>query len=314
MKASAPRSGAPLAESRLPLPLLRRGKVREVYEVDAGHLLVVASDRVSAFDVVMREPIPGKGAVLTQMSAFWFELLAGVFPSHYVTARVKEILERIPLLAGLEAQIAGRAMLVRRALPVPFECVVRGYLSGSAWAEYRDRGTLAGEPLEPGLVESARLDPPLFSPATKAESGHDLNITVDAVAQEVGPVLAARLRQASFALYQAGRDHAAARGIIIADTKFEFGTDAAGTLRLIDEVLTPDSSRFWPADRYLPGRTQPSFDKQPLRDYLASLKAMGSWDGEAPPPPLPADVVEATSRRYLEAYRLLTGRNLEHGL
>jgi len=303
-----------LAESRLPLPLLRRGKVREVYEVDAGHLLVVASDRVSAFDVVMREPIPRKGAVLTQMSAFWFELLAGVFPSHYLTARTREILERVPQLDGLEEQITGRAMLVRRAVPVPFECVVRGYLSGSAWAEYRSRGTLAGEPLPPGLVESARLDPPLFSPATKAESGHDINVTVDAVAQELGPVLAGRLRQASFALYQAGRDHAASRGIIIADTKFEFGTDADGTLRLIDEVLTPDSSRFWPADRYAPGRTQPSFDKQPLRDYLASLKAAAKWDGEAPPPSLPAEVVEATSQRYLEAFRLLTGRSLEHAL
>jgi phosphoribosylaminoimidazole-succinocarboxamide synthase len=220
----------------------------------------------------------------------------------------------VPQLAGLEEQIAGRAMLVRRAVPVPFECVVRGYLSGSAWAEYRSRGTLAGEPLAPGLVESARLDPPLFSPATKAESGHDINVTADTVAQELGPHLAARLRQASFALYQAGRDHAAARGIIIADTKFEFGTDTEGTLRLIDEVLTPDSSRFWPADRYAPGHAQPSFDKQPLRDYLASLKAAGSWDGEAPPPPLPADVVEATSRRYLEAFRLLTGRDLEHEL
>jgi len=303
-----------LAESRLPLPLLRRGKVREVYEVDAGHLLVVASDRVSAFDVVMREPIPRKGAVLTQMSAFWFELLAEVFPSHYLTARSKEILERVPQLEGLEEQIAGRAMLVRRAVPLPFECVVRGYLSGSAWAEYRSRGTLAGEPLSPGLVESARLDPLLFSPATKAESGHDINVTVDRVAEELGPVLAGRLRQASFALYQAGRDHAASRGIIIADTKFEFGTDAEGTLRLIDEVLTPDSSRFWPADRYTPGRVQPSFDKQPLRDYLASLKAGGGWDGEAPPPSLPADVVEATSRRYLEAFRLLTGRDLEHAL
>jgi len=303
-----------LAESRLPLPLLRRGKVREVYEVDTGHLLVVASDRVSAFDVVMREPIPRKGAVLTQMSAFWFELLAGVFPSHYLTARTREIVERVPQLDGLEEQIAGRAMLVRRAVPVPFECVVRGYLSGSAWAEYRSRGTLAGEPLPPGLVESARLDPPLFSPATKAESGHDINVTVDAVAQELGPVLAGRLRQASFALYQAGRDHAASRGIIIADTKFEFGTDADGTLRLIDEVLTPDSSRFWPADRYAPGRTQPSFDKQPLRDYLASLKAAAKWDGEAPPPSLPAEVVEATSQRYLEAFRLLTGRSLEHAL
>jgi len=303
-----------VAESRLPLPLWRRGKVREVYTVDPGRLLLVASDRVSAFDIVMAEPVPRKGAVLTQLSAFWFELLAEVFPTHYLTARTREILERVPQLEGLEAQIAGRAMLVRRAVPVPFECVVRGYLSGSAWAEYRSRGTLAGEPLPPGLVESARLDPPLFSPATKAESGHDVNVTADTVAQELGPLLAGRLRQASFALYQAGRDHAASRGIIIADTKFEFGTDAEGTLRLIDEVLTPDSSRFWPADRYAPGRAQPSFDKQPLRDYLASLKAAGRWDGEAPPPSLPADVVEATSRRYLEAFRLLTGRDLEHEL
>jgi phosphoribosylaminoimidazole-succinocarboxamide synthase len=307
-------SPATLTESRLPLPLLRRGKVREVYEVDSGHLLVVASDRVSAFDVVMYEPIPRKGAVLTQMSAFWFELLADVFPSHYVTARTKEILERVPKLHGLEEQIAGRAMLVRRAVPVPFECVVRGYLSGSAWAEYRSRGTLAGEPLGPGLVESARLDPPLFSPATKAESGHDMNVTAGVMAQELGEGLTALLREASFAIYQAGRDHAASRGIIIADTKFEFGTDSAGTLRLIDEVLTPDSSRFWPSDRYAPGHAQPSFDKQPLRDYLASLKAAGSWDGEAPPPSLPSQVVDATSRRYLEAYRLLTGRDLEHDL
>jgi phosphoribosylaminoimidazole-succinocarboxamide synthase len=314
MKASAAGHEVTLEESRLPLPLLRRGKVREVYDVDAAHLLLVASDRISAFDVIMRETIPRKGAVLTQLSAFWFELLGPVFPSHYVTARTREILERVPRLRGLDEQIAGRAMLVRRAVPVPFECVVRGYLSGSAWAEYRTRGTLAGEPLPAGLVESARLDPPLFSPATKAESGHDLNVTPAAVARELGAALAARLRDASFALYRAGRDHAAARGIIIADTKFEFGTDAEGTLLLIDEALTPDSSRFWPADRYTPGGTQPSFDKQPLRDYLASLKAAGSWDGEAPPPPLPAEVVEATSQRYLEAFRRLTGRNLERDL
>jgi len=308
------RSGPAVTESRLPLPLLRQGKVREVYEVDQSHLLIVASDRVSAFDVVMREPIPRKGAVLTQMSAFWFQLLADVFPSHYVTASTSEILERVPQLSGLEEQIAGRAMLVLRAVPVPFECVVRGFISGSAWAEYRNRGTLAGEPLDQGLTESARLDPPLFSPATKAETGHDINVPFAAVAEALGPALAARLKEASFALYQAGRDHAAARGIIIADTKFEFGADAQGTLRLIDEVLTPDSSRFWPVDRYLPGRVQPSFDKQPLRDYLASIRAAGVWDGEAPPPALPPEVVEATSRRYLEAFRLLTERNLEQNL
>jgi phosphoribosylaminoimidazole-succinocarboxamide synthase len=303
-------SAGTLLESRLPLPLLRRGKVREVYEVDAGHLLLVASDRVSAFDVVMRETVPFKGAVLTQISAFWFERLANVFPSHYVTARTSEILERVPGLAGREQELSGRTMLVRRAPPVPFECVVRGYLSGSAWAEYRLRGTLAGERLPAGLRESDRLEPPLFSPATKAEAGHDLNVTFTAMGGAIGFELAARLRDASFALYEAGRDHAARRGIIIADTKFEFGMDTAGTLRLIDELLTPDSSRFWPADRYAPGGPQPSLDKQPLRDYLASLKAAGQWTGEVPPPRLPSEVVEATSRRYLEVYRLLTGGEL----
>ena len=299
-----------VVESRLPLPLLRRGKVREVYEVDAGHLLLVASDRVSAFDVVMREPIPRKGAVLTQISAFWFERLARVVPSHYATARTDEILARVPALRGRADEIAGRAMLVRRTAPEPFECVVRGYLSGSAWGEYRGHGTLAGEPLPPGLVESARLDPPLFSPATKAESGHDENVTFERMALALGHELAARLRDASFAVYTAGRDHAARRGIIIADTKLEFGTAPGGELLLIDELLTPDSSRFWPADRYAPGRSQPSFDKQPLRDYLAALRSAGAWNGDAPPPPLPAEVVEATSRRYLEAYRLITGTAL----
>jgi phosphoribosylaminoimidazole-succinocarboxamide synthase len=299
-----------LAESRLPLPLLRRGKVREVYEVDADHLLLVASDRVSAFDVVMREPIPRKGAVLTQLSAFWFERLAGVVPSHYVTASTREIIDRLPVLRAREEELAGRSMLVRRTVPVPFECVVRGYLSGSAWVEYRDSGTLAGEPLPAGLRESDRLEPLLFSPATKADSGHDLNVTFEAMAAALGREPASRLREASFAVYRAGRDHAAERGIIIADTKFEFGTDRDGTLRLIDELMTPDSSRFWPADRYAPGRAQPSFDKQPLRDYLAELRSRGGWNGEAPPPPLAAEVVTATSRRYLEAYRLITGREL----
>jgi phosphoribosylaminoimidazole-succinocarboxamide synthase len=302
-----------LLESRLPLQLLRRGKVREVYDVDPRHLLLVASDRVSAFDVVMREPVPRKGAVLTQISAFWFERLAGVVPSHFVTARSDDILAAVPRLRGHEAEVAGRSMLVRRTEPVPFECVVRGYLSGSAWAEYRTSGTLAGEPLAAGLLESDRLEPPIFSPATKAEAGHDVNVTVATMAAELGGELTTRLREASFAIYRAGRDHAASCGIIIADTKFEFGTDDEGVVRLIDEVMTPDSSRFWPADRHAPGRSQPSFDKQPLRDYLARLRAEGRWNGEAPPPPLPPEVVEATSLRYLEAFRRLTGRDLEAG-
>jgi len=302
---------APLVASALPLPLLRRGKVREVYEVDARTLLLVASDRVSAFDVVMREPVAHKGAVLTQLSAFWFERLASVMPSHLITADADEIARRVPAVAGARDMLVGRAMLCRRTTPVPFECVVRGYITGSAWAEYEKSGTLAGERLAPGLTESARLEPAIFSPATKAETGHDENVTFAHVAKALGRPLAERLRQASLALYEAGRAYAGPRGIIIADTKFEFGTTAEGTLLVIDEILTPDSSRFWPADRYQPGRSQPSFDKQPLRDYLAGVKRRGEWNGDAPPPPLPAEVVEATSTRYLDAYRLLTGKTLE---
>jgi phosphoribosylaminoimidazole-succinocarboxamide synthase len=299
-----------LTESKLPLPLLRKGKVREVYEVDRDHLLMVASDRVSAFDVVMHEAIPRKGAVLTQISAFWFEKLGAVVPSHFLTARTTEILRRYPALGAHRGQITGRTMLVRRTTPIPFECVVRGYLSGSAWKEYQEHGTLAGEPLLHGLIESSRLEPPIFSPATKEEAGHDINVPFAAMEKALGPGKAAMLRDLSFAVYAAGRDHAATRGIIIADTKFEFGVDAHGELQLIDEVMTPDSSRFWPAEQYHPGRGQPSFDKQPLRDYLAGLRKEGRWNGEVPPPPLPAEVVEATSKRYLEAFRRLTGFEL----
>ena len=304
-------TGAVLVQSKLPLPLLRRGKVREVYEVDDTTLLLVASDRVSAFDVVMQEPVPHKGAVLTQMSAFWFARLQSVMPHHLITGDVDEIIRRVPALAPHRDELHGRAMLSRRAVTVPFECVVRGYISGSAWAEYKQSGTLAGEPMPKGLVESARLDPPIFSPATKAEQGHDENVTFDHVAAALGRAPAERLRDASLALYSAGREYAAGRGIIIADTKFEFGTTAQGELIVIDEILTPDSSRFWPADRYQAGRGQPSFDKQPLRDYLADLKKQGRWNGEAPPPPLPDDVVAATSERYRDAYRRITGKELE---
>ena len=301
----------PLVASQLPLPLVRRGKVREVYEVDSDTLLLVASDRVSAFDVVLREPVAHKGAVLTQLSAFWFRRLAAVMPSHFLSASADEIVERVPALEPLRAALTGRAMLVRRTTPVPFECVVRGYITGSAWAEYRESGTLAGESLAAGLVESARLEPAIFSPATKAEQGHDENVTFAHVVGALGRALAEQLKQASLALYEAGRGYARPRGIIIADTKFEFGSTSDGRLLVIDEMLTPDSSRFWPADRYEPGRSQPSFDKQPLRDYLAGLKQQGKWDGNAPPPPLPPEVVQATSARYLEAYRLITGKTLE---
>lgn len=299
-----------LTASRLPLPLGRRGKVREVYEVDSARLLLVASDRVSAFDVVMAEPVPRKGTVLTQLSAFWFRKLGHLGPHHFLSADADEIIREVPALAGHREEIAGRAMLVRRAVPVAFECVIRGYISGSAWKEYRDSGTLAGERLPTGLLESARFPAPIFSPATKAESGHDENVTEAVMAKSLGADRATELKARSLALFVAGSAQAEARGIIIADTKFEFGVTAEDELVLIDEVMTPDSSRFWPADRYVPGRTQQSFDKQPLRDYLTGIRKQGGWNGEAPPPPLPPEVVAATSERYLEAFRRITGTPL----
>jgi len=294
-----------LMESKLPLPLLRRGKVREVYTVDAERLLLVASDRISAFDVVLREPVPSKGEVLTQISAFWFSRLAAARPHHCMTANAAEIAAAVPALAAHRDEIAGRAMLVRRSDPVPFECVVRGYLSGSAWKEYQASGTLAGEPLPAGLRESDRLSEPIFSPATKAEVGHDENVTFGRVADALGTVRAAELRDRSLALYEEAQAFAASRGVIIADTKFEFGV-SEGRLLLIDEVLTPDSSRFWPADGYRPGAPQPSFDKQPVRDYLDGLRRAGTWNGEAPAPPLPPEVVRATSERYRDIFRRLS--------
>lgn len=295
----------------LPLPLHRRGKVREVYVVDAERLLLVASDRVSAFDVVMRERVPYKGAVLTQITAWWLEQLGDRVPHHLLTADADAIIEQVPALSGHRDGLTGRAMLCRRTDVFPVECVVRGYLSGSAWKEYRERGTLAGEPLPAGLRESDRFDPPRFSPATKAESGHDENIPVGEVAQRLGSGVAAELERLSREVYARGRDIAAAPGIIIADTKFEFGRDRAGTIRLIDEVLTPDSSRFWDAGRYAPGGPQPSYDKQPLRDYLDAERRAGRWNGEAPPPMLPASVIDATSARYLDVFRRLTGAPLD---
>jgi phosphoribosylaminoimidazole-succinocarboxamide synthase len=272
-------------------------------------VLLVATDRVSAFDVVMREAIPHKGAVLTQLTAWWLAHLDGRVDHHLLTADVDAIVREVPTLAPYRATLHGRAMLCVRTEVYPVECVVRGYLSGSAWKEYRERGSLAGEPLAPGLRESDRFDPPRFSPATKAEEGHDENITPARVTELLGADVAAELERLARLVYGTGRDLAADRGIIIADTKFEFGS-RDGRILLIDEVLTPDSSRFWAADRYEPGRGQPSFDKQPLRDWLDVERGAGRWNGEAPPPTLPPEVVQATSLRYLEAYRRLTGTDL----
>jgi phosphoribosylaminoimidazole-succinocarboxamide synthase len=303
-------SSTPLVESKLPLPLVRRGKVREVYSVDDETLLLVTSDRISAFDVVMDEAIPKKGIVLTQISGFWFRELAGIVKSHFITCDTNEIVERVPSLAGHREQIAGRSTLARRADPVPFECVVRGYIAGSAWKEYEAEGTLAGEPLPKGLAESQELRPAIFSPATKAEEGHDENITFDRMLEALGQDVANTLRESSISLYEAGRERAKKNGIIIADTKFEFGRSQQGELILIDELLTPDSSRFWPADQYQVGRGQASFDKQPLRDYLDGLRKHDEWDGNTPPPSLPWEIVRATSVRYQDAYLRITGESL----
>ena len=307
-----------MRSSALPLPLLRRGTVRDVYEVDGARVLLVATDRVSAFDVVMNETVPHKGAVLTQLTAWWLRHLERRVEHHMITADAAEIVRDVPALAPFRTGIDGRAMLCRRTQVFPVECVVRGYIAGSAWAEYSRHGTLAGEALPAGLRESDRLEPPVFSPATKADEGHDENITFARMMEIVGPGVAARLRDLSLLVYETGRDLAADRGIIVADTKLEFGAPAerergGSQVILVDEVLTPDSSRFWPADRYMPGHSQPSFDKQPLRDYLAAERAAGRWNGETPPPRLPDEVVAATSERYLDAYRRITGSPLNTG-
>jgi phosphoribosylaminoimidazole-succinocarboxamide synthase len=303
--------------SALPLTPFRRGKVRDVYEVDADRLLIVATDRVSAFDVVMGETIPQKGAVLTQITAWWLRQLENKVDHHMLSADAAEIVRLVPILRDHEQELQGRAMLSRRTTVFPIECVVRGYLSGSAWKEYRERGTLAGESLRKGLRESDRLEPPIFSPATKADEGHDENITIRRMRSVIGEAAAAELERLSREIYESGRAIAAKRGIIIADTKFEFGSakstgeEGGEKVILVDEVLTPDSSRFWPADSYEPGHGQPSFDKQPLRDYLDAEKRAGRWDGNYPPPPLPKDVIDATSERYLDIYRRLTGHSLD---
>jgi phosphoribosylaminoimidazole-succinocarboxamide synthase len=296
-------------ESDLPLPLLNRGKVRDIYEAGPDALLMVASDRVSAFDVVLPQPIPHKGEVLTQVTAWWLHRLQDRLDHHLLSVRPEEIAQRIPELESTREQWARRAMLVKRTEPVLVECVVRGYITGSAWKEYKAEGTLAGEPLPPGLVESGKLEPPIFSPATKAQEGdHDENITFETMKELVDEDLAHRLRDLSLELYSAGAREAEEKGIILADTKFEFGRDPGGNLLLIDEVMTPDSSRFWPREHYQVGRGQPSLDKQPIRDYLDGLD---DWNKKPPPPDLPREVVEASTQRYLEIFRRLTGTELE---
>ncbi len=296
--------------SDLPLPRLGRGKVRDIYDAGNDRVLLLTTDRISAFDVVMAETIPMKGAVLTQISAWWFKQLEGLVPHHMISADADDIIRHVPALKAHRADIVGRAMLCRRTTVFPIECVIRGYLSGSAWKEYAAEGTLAGEKLKGGMLESEKLEPAIFSPATKAESGHDENITVAQMRGILGDEVTDALERMTRAVYGKGESVARGRGIIIADTKFEFGRDDKGQIILIDEVMTPDSSRFWATDIYKPGQPQPSFDKQPLRDWLDSERRAGRWNGEAPPPALPASVVDATSQRYLEAYRRVTGSDL----
>jgi phosphoribosylaminoimidazole-succinocarboxamide synthase len=284
------------------LTLARRGKVRDVYDL-GDHLLIVATDRISAFDYVLGTGIPDKGNVLTQLSAFWFDQIRDLVPHHLVSTDVNDF----PAVTRPYADVLrGRSMLVRKTDPLPVECVARGYLSGSGWKDYRSTGAVCGIALPAGLRESDRLPETIFTPATKAESGHDENISEAEAGAIVGPGRIARLRALTLAIYERGVAHAATCGIIIADTKFEFGM-AGDDLMLIDEVLTPDSSRFWPADQYAPGRSQPSFDKQYVRDYLEQI----GWDKQPPVPALPDDVVARTREKYVEAYRRLSGRELQ---
>ncbi len=295
------------AAARIPeLRFARSGKVRDIYEVDEDRLLIVASDRISAFDCILPNAIPRKGEVLTQISGFWFDRFAQVVPNHLITADVNQFPANLGdrLSDSSRAALQGRSMLVRRAEVVPFECVVRGYLAGSGWKEYRQSGAICGHNLPAGLVESSKLPEPIFTPATKAEEGHDVNVSIDEMSRDIGEELTRRLEEISLKLYREAAAYAETRGIIICDTKFEFGL-RDGELLLVDEILTPDSSRFWPGAHYQAGGPQPSFDKQFVRDYLETL----DWDKRPPAPRLPPNVVDATSAKYLDAFRLLTGHD-----
>ena len=281
------------------LNLLHRGKVRDIYDVDAQRLLIVTSDRLSAFDVVMNEPIPGKGEVLTTVANFWFEKLQSILPNQLTGDAPESV-----VAPGEIDQVRGRAVVVKKLKPLPIEAIVRGYLVGSGWKDYQKTGQVCGIPLPAGLREADKLPQPLFTPSTKAAMGqHDENISFEQAVQLIGRPLAEQVRNAAITLYQTAADYAATKGIIVADTKFEFGQDAAGKLYLIDEALTPDSSRFWPADQYKPGSNPPSFDKQFVRDYLESVK----WDKKAPAPKLPPEVIAQTSAKYLQALKQLMG-------
>jgi phosphoribosylaminoimidazole-succinocarboxamide synthase len=295
-------TAAVLQVSITDLNLLKRGKVRDVYEVDDERLLIVATDRISAFDCILPTAIERKGEVLTSLSRFWFEKLASIVPNHFLTIDQQEMPESVRRAPELNR----RSMLVERAEVFPVECVVRGYLVGSGWKDYLRTGEVCGHKLPANLPESAELPEPLFTPSTKAEQGHDENISEAEVQDLLGDDTANYLRETSLRLYNEARAYARSRGIIIADTKFEFGRDQNGQIILVDEALTPDSSRFWPAESYSPGKSQASFDKQFVRDYLETL----TWDKQPPAPPLPAEVASATTARYLEAYRLLTGEEL----
>jgi phosphoribosylaminoimidazole-succinocarboxamide synthase len=295
---------APLLETRLNgLPLHRQGKVRDIYEVGDA-LLMVATDRISAFDYVLGSGIPDKGKVLTQLSNFWFERTGHIVPNHLLEVDVSRYPRELQPHAD---QLAGRSILVRRTTPVLVECVARGYLSGSGLKEYQASGTVCGVKLPPGLRESDRLPQPIFTPATKADSGHDINVSEEEAGKIVGADLIARLRDLTLALYDFGAKHADSRGIILADTKFEFGLLDNGDIILIDEVMTPDSSRYWPKDQYVAGKPQPSFDKQFVRDYLEQIR----WNKQPPVPSLPDEVIERTREKYIEAFRRLAGRDLQ---
>ncbi len=295
-------AGQILLETNLPgLNPVARGKVRDVYQFDDS-LLIVATDRISAFDYILPTGIPDKGRVLTQLSIFWFDFLKDLTPTHILTARVEDYPESVRAFGD---QLEGRSMLVRRAEMIQVECVARGYLSGSGWKEYRQAGTVCGARLPAGLKESDKLPEPMFTPAIKAQTGHDENISFARTADLIGADLAGRLRDLTLGIYQRAAGYAATRGILLADTKFEFGF-VNGSLVLADEVLTPDSSRFWPAETYKPGGPQPSYDKQYVRDYLESIR----WAKQPPAPPLPDEVARKTSEKYKEAYRVLTGKNL----